>query len=108
MHNQVKPTPHPHAENMRLYAEDAASCEKPWEKWEFRAEMPSAAWVNLRHHPRWELYGSYRRKRVPRVVWVNEYTDGQFGGVQESYEDAAAANDNRAVVRKFVEVLDEN
>lgn len=67
MHNPVKPTPHPHAENMRLYAEDAASCEKPWEKWEYLRLSP-AAWVSLKQHPRWELYYSYRRKRMPRVI----------------------------------------
>lgn len=29
-------TPHTHAHNMLLYAQDAAETDRPWERWEMR------------------------------------------------------------------------
>ena len=55
---------HPHAENMRLYAEDAAETETPWERWEC-AQVVGLGWRSLNNHPLWETDYLYRRKPQP-------------------------------------------
>ncbi len=32
------PKSHPHAESMMLYAQDAAECEEPWLRWEYKSK----------------------------------------------------------------------
>ena len=63
---------HPHAENMRLYAEDAAETGTPWERWEFES---AGKWIRLLHHPDWKFDNEYRRIPQPIKVegWVNVY-----------------------------------
>ena len=55
-----KPTPHPHAESMLLYAQDATETEKPWERWE--CKEAGTGWYNLTYHPVWNYFVNYRRK----------------------------------------------
>lgn len=62
-------TAHKHAENMRLYAQDAAETDKPWERWEF--EVKSGVWCNLSEHPAWLENKNYRRK--PQVIRVGRH-----------------------------------
>lgn len=59
--------PHPHAELMKLYAEDAALTDKPWELWEFRGSV-SGSWHALDCNPAWSPRHSYRRKPSTRVI----------------------------------------
>lgn len=56
----TKVCPHIHAESMRLYAEDAAEIDEPWQRWEFC--MPGKMWENLYGHPQWTPSFLYRRK----------------------------------------------
>jgi hypothetical protein len=70
-------TAHPHAENMRLYAEDAAETDKPWERWEGRTE--DGPWTPLGGHPMWDwgnVPAQFRRKPKPLEFWVAEYENG--------------------------------
>lgn len=62
---------HPHAESMKLYAEDAAETDKPWERWEFRrpGSKRGNCWVSFtglgdQPHPSWSDGCEYRRKPV--------------------------------------------
>ena len=59
---------HPHAENMKLYAENAAVNEKPWELWEF---FYSGGWRDCIYHPEWDQERQYRRK--PRTININGF-----------------------------------
>jgi len=59
---------HPHAENMRLYAEDAMETDKPWERWEYESHM-LGGWKPVACHPYWEQDIRYRRK--PRTITIN-------------------------------------
>lgn len=60
-------TPHPHAENMRLFAEDAAETDKPWQRWEFKT--PAAkGWGNLHQSPMWDRDTEYRRKQITKPI----------------------------------------
>lgn len=67
---------HPHAENMRLYAEDAAETDKPWERWEY---MWSGRWNPLGGDPDWS-YDDYRRKPKPLECWVTVDVPGGISG----------------------------
>ena len=67
-------TAHPHAENMRLYAEDAAETDKPWERWQFRW-ADDEVWVNASDGLMWDVDTQYRRKPKPLECWVNVHTD---------------------------------
>ena len=64
-------TAHIHAENMRLYAEDAAETDKPWERWELRANMlTNAGWTSFTEAPTWVSNLYYRRKLPPKTkMW---------------------------------------
>ena len=55
---------HPHAEAMRLYAEDAMETETPWERWGC-AQVVGLGWRSLNNHPLWETDYLYRRKPQP-------------------------------------------
>jgi hypothetical protein len=46
-------TPHPHAQSMKLYAEDAAETDKPWERWEFRYPTRTQEWSALNSDIYW-------------------------------------------------------
>lgn len=52
---------HPHAEAMRLYAEDALETDKPWERWE-GAQIVGLGWRSLNNNPLWSDGWQYRRK----------------------------------------------
>lgn len=62
---------HPHAELMKLYAEDAMTTEHPWRLWEVR-QKDIGAWSDLVRHPSWYLGSEYRRK--PKVVEIDGVT----------------------------------
>lgn len=55
-------TPHIHAENMRLYAEDAAETDKPWKRWE--TLCTDGTWAAKKSQPQWRAENSYRRKHI--------------------------------------------
>ena len=62
--------PHIHAASMKLYAEDAAETDKPWERWEARHlfSKPGLGWCKCVDNPGWSNSFEYRRKRKMRVV----------------------------------------
>lgn len=64
----AKPQGHPHAESMRLYAEDAAECVEPWTRWEV---CLSGGWEELTVQPSWAPHFQYRRK--PKTVRIGEF-----------------------------------
>ena len=51
---------HIHAENMRLYAEDATKTDKPWELWEF-ISLGMEDYQTLESNPNWGFDTEYRR-----------------------------------------------
>lgn len=61
---------HIHAENMKLYAQDAAETDKPWERWECRCEL-SNNWCAIGRELIWAPEWEYRRK--PRTHTVNGF-----------------------------------
>lgn len=64
---------HKHAEAMKLYAEDAATTDKPWELWEFNHKK-ECSWYALIDHPEWDFNHNYRRKEVkPKTININGY-----------------------------------
>ena len=62
---------HIHAERMKLYAEDAAATEKPWERWQTRKEG-ERDWVPLAVHPAWHTDKEYRRKPTTITIGGEE------------------------------------
>lgn len=65
---------HKHAENMALYAQDAAKTDKPWERWEVRMAanvQPNAVFERLSSHPEWHTSNEYRRK--PQTIKVGKW-----------------------------------
>ena len=56
-------TVHPHAESMRLYAEDALVSTEPWTMWENRKVGSRDNFKECQTHPRWFADFEYRRKR---------------------------------------------
>ena len=58
--------PHVHAASMKLYAEDAAETDKPWERWEFAHAW--SYWERMYAHPKWDGRTHYRRRRKMRIV----------------------------------------
>ena len=64
---------HPHAENMKLYAKDAAKSDKPWEKWETKFKRDNY-WLTLHKNPDWNTEKDYRH--------IDEYRE--FKNAQES------------------------
>lgn len=64
---------HKHVEAMKLYAEDAATTDKPWELWEF-SHKEESHWYPLSNHPKWDSNYNYRRKAVkPKTININGY-----------------------------------
>ena len=63
-------TAHKHAENMRLYAQDAAETDRPWERWEW-LDNANNTWCPCSHTPIWEGNAKYRRK--PQVINVGRH-----------------------------------
>lgn len=68
--------PHKHAEAMKLYAEDAATTDKPWELWEYHYGTygDEEDWRDLENNPKWNSNYNYRRKAVkPKTININGY-----------------------------------
>ena len=63
-------TAHKHAENMRLYAQDAAETDRPWERWEW-LDNANNTWCPCSHTPIWEGNAKYRRK--PQAIRVGRH-----------------------------------
>jgi hypothetical protein len=63
--------PHPHAALMAEYAKDAAETDKPWERWEFRENVPDGWFDFAGDHPGWLVDCEYRRK--PLTIRIGEY-----------------------------------
>jgi len=62
---------HKHAENMKLFAEDALETDKPWERWEHRQrklDETLGTWNPCRQLPAWTLDADYRRKPQKKVI----------------------------------------
>lgn len=59
---------HPHAELMKLYAEDAMATTEPWELWEFQ-QKDKEVWYRLTSHPPWAHNCGYRRRA--RIVEID-------------------------------------
>jgi hypothetical protein len=77
-------TPHPHAQSMKLYAEDAAETDKPWERWEFRYPTRTQEWSALNSDIYWVRSFEYRRK--PQTITVNgrEVPAPYYGPLKEN------------------------
>ncbi len=63
-------TAHIHAQNMLLYAQDAAETDKPWERWEIYDRFGAGVTL-LRQHPQWREDVQYRRKI--KTIDINGY-----------------------------------
>ena len=61
-------TGHFHAENMKLYAEDAMTTNEPWKLWEV---WVYDEWNPLSKNPEWGTDRLYRRK--PRTININGF-----------------------------------
>ena len=61
-------TAYKHAENMRLYALDAAETDTPWVRWE--VAVSTGQWSPLPGHPNWSFHVDYRRK--PKTIRIGE------------------------------------
>lgn len=59
--------PHPHADSMLLYAQDAAETDTPWEQWEFGKEH--SPFFPCLAHPTWHEDNKYRRRT--QTITVN-------------------------------------
>lgn len=62
--------PHRHAENMRLYAEDAVETDRPWERWEKRG-AGTLSWMPVVGNPTWDTSFEYRRR--PKMRRLNDF-----------------------------------
>ena len=58
---------HFHAENMKLYTEDAMTTSQPWKLWEFFY----SGWWRYCIYPEWDQKKQYRRK--PRTININGF-----------------------------------
>lgn len=59
-------TAHIHVNSMLLYAQDAATTDKPWELWEWSLSNKND-WTVCAGHPTWAERRKYRRK--PKRSW---------------------------------------
>jgi hypothetical protein len=63
----------PHAENRKLYAQDALETDTPWERWEFNAgilhDEQWKGWHVLDQPPKW--YSEYQYRRIPQTLNIN-------------------------------------
>lgn len=60
-----------HAEKIRLYAEDWADTDKPWERWQSRVSYEDE-WRDLTRHPAWPAGLDYRRKPDVSFIKIGE------------------------------------
>ena len=68
-----QPKGHPHATLMAEYAKDEAETDRPWERWEFRAQG-CTKWHAVVEHPQWTATVQYRRKpEPPKTIVVNGF-----------------------------------
>lgn len=67
-----------HAENMRLYALDAAETEHPYVRWEICTNPELDEWDDMWKHPTWENHIKYRRKLKPFTVRINGGSEFSF------------------------------
>jgi hypothetical protein len=58
-------TPHKHADNMLLFAQDAQTTDKPWTLWEYKVDS-YPDWLTLEENPLWQPKSEYRRKPPTR------------------------------------------
>jgi len=72
---------HPHAESMKLYAEDAAETDKPWERWEMRNPARTQEWATLDSDVYWVRGFEYRRKNKHQ-----EFLDAVAAGKADEWE----------------------
>ncbi len=68
---------HIHAENMKLYAEDAMETDKPWERWEVSSN--SCTWFPMNCGINWNTACDYRRKHKHRE-FLDAVKAGQIDG----------------------------
>lgn len=61
--------PHPHAESMLLYAQDAMETSHPWERWQFKHESETNWRSDAGANFGWLVNHDYRRK--PRIILIN-------------------------------------
>jgi hypothetical protein len=62
-------TAHVHADEMKLYAQDAAETEAPWSRWQFKNKGGSV-WLDIYENPRWSNIAEYRRK--PETIRIGD------------------------------------
>lgn len=74
---------HPHAELMKLYAEDAMTTNKPWQLWVYR-NRADAHWSRCTSSPIWSE--AYEYKRSPKKVFI------QGIGFHQPYNPSAAVD----------------
>lgn len=67
-----------HAENMRLYALDAAETEHPYTRWEVCVNHELGEWDDMWKHPSWEEDARYRRKKKPFTACINDSAEIPF------------------------------
>ena len=62
-----------HALNMLAYSLDAVETEPPWDRWEWRRDVPPSeqkCWGPTRHSIDWMPHMQYRRKKdAPALDW---------------------------------------
>lgn len=91
---------HVHAENMKLFAEDAMKTDKPWYQWEYDN---GAGWQQLRQLPSWGETILYRRRpeKTPDIIYyVNVAHAGQ--GFNTHYTADLA---EKAITRELLQLL---
>ena len=81
-------TAHIHAENMRLYAEDALTTDEPWLLWQWKDNL--GLWRNfdshsLTIHPSWYPEVEYRRK--PRTININGFEVPEPLRIEPKFEE---------------------
>ena len=70
---------HPHAELMKLYAEDAMTSETPWKLWEYR--QPNGNWSQCAVNPSWVEHIYYRRNVLKKQVLIKAWYIPSIGYV---------------------------
>lgn len=96
MNTNHRINPHPHADNMRMYAEDAAKTNKPWKNWQYTS-YENTQWRECAQHPQWSLSFKYRRKPKMATKWCIMWQHKMSGTISsssylyDSAEDATQA-----------------
>lgn len=94
---------HVHAELMAQYAVDARETNEPWKLWEIDN---GSGWVRLNKPPSWYESIKYRRKRIPREVWMNVYRNGSRYVYDDPIEAAHGVTHDGTTIH-FREVIDD-